>query len=86
MAYLKAYDINNYYQCLKQKKTDQSRFNRQKRLTRAQPFVIANHTSLSGQSVLLIDDVYTTGRTLYYAAELIYTLGAKNVKSLSLAR
>ncbi|CCF23757.1 ComF family protein [Leuconostoc citreum] len=68
------------------KKTDQSRFNRQKRLTRAQPFVIANDISLSGQSVLLIDDVYTTGRTLYYAAELIYTLGAKNVKSLSLAR
>ncbi|WP_349532800.1 ComF family protein [Leuconostoc citreum] len=68
------------------KKTDQSRFNRQKRLTRAQPFVIANDISLSGQSVLLIDDVYTTGRTLYHAAELIYTLGAKNVKSLSLAR
>lgn len=68
------------------KKIDQSRFNRQKRLTRAQPFVIANDISLSGQSVLLIDDVYTTGRTLYYAAELIYTLGAKNVKSLSLAR
>ncbi|MGH2325015.1 ComF family protein [Leuconostoc lactis] len=38
------------------------------------------------QRVLLVDDVYTTGNTLYHAATLLYQLGAKEVKSLSLAR
>ena len=42
---------------------------------------------LVDQRVLLVDDVYTTGNTLlYHAATLLYQLGAKEVKSLSLAR
>lgn len=67
-------------------KPHQSQFNRQERLTREQPFTVKEHVSLHDKQILLIDDVYTTGNTLFHAADLLYELGAKNVKSLSLAR
>ncbi|MEI2414047.1 phosphoribosyltransferase family protein [Ligilactobacillus salivarius] len=35
---------------------------------------------------VIIDDVYTTGRTLYYAQELLLKNGASRVCSVTLAR
>lgn len=73
-------------QVTQQQKLHQSQRNRAARLKRAQPFAIAVAKDLANQRVLLVDDVYTTGSTLYLAATLLYQLGAKEVKSLSLAR
>ena len=73
-------------QVTQQQKLHQSQRNRAARLKRAQPFAIAVAKDLANQRVLLVDDVYTTGSTLYHAATLLYQLGAKEVKSLSLAR
>ncbi|MEG0158571.1 MAG: phosphoribosyltransferase family protein, partial [Carnobacterium sp.] len=39
-----------------------------------------------GKSILLVDDVYTTGRTILYAKKLIEDSGASLVQSVSLAR
>lgn len=64
----------------------QSSRTRQERLASRQPFRLRENITLSGQRVLLVDDVYTTGRTLYHAAELFWRAGFQHVKSLSLAR
>ena len=78
-----------YEQLLKvaaKEKSHQSQFNRQIRMTRKQPFTMIEQVSLKGKEVLLVDDVYTTGNTLYHAADLLYECGAKNVKSISFSR
>lgn len=68
-------------------KAHQSQLNRQKRMTRKQPFELIDGTiNLQGKSILLIDDIYTTGNTMYYAADLLYSVGAQVVRSVSLAR
>lgn len=66
----------------------QSHKTRQERLQSPQPFQLrpAHARHLKGQHVLLLDDVYTTGRTLRHAATQIYLGGSKAVTSLTLAR
>lgn len=73
-------------QVTQQQKAHQSQRDRAARLHRKQPFSIAVTKDLGNQRVLLVDNVYTTGNTLDHAAALLYQLGAKEVKSLSLAR
>lgn len=69
------------------KKSHQSQFNRKARMLRQQPFTLKESSiSLRGKHVLLVDDIYTTGNTLYHAADLLYSAGAINVESISLAR
>lgn len=68
------------------KKMQQSHFNRRARMKREQPFSIIDEKIIEGQSILLVDDVYTTGNTLHQAADLLLTHGADSVKSISLAR
>ncbi|WP_225743299.1 ComF family protein [Marinilactibacillus sp. Marseille-P9653] len=67
---------------------NQSKKTRQERLQSIQPFRIAdqNKVSIKGKRVLVIDDVYTTGRTMIYAMECLISEGARNVQSLSVFR
>ncbi|MCD7084463.1 ComF family protein [Limosilactobacillus fastidiosus] len=67
-------------------KVAQSKKDRQSRLQTKQPFLLKQGVSLQGKTILLVDDIYTTGRTLYHAATLCYEHGSKRVQSLSLAR
>lgn len=64
----------------------QSAKNRKQRLTTAQPFKLAvDSMQLYRKNVLIVDDVYTTGRTIRYAAFLLKKAGATTVKELTLA-
>jgi competence protein ComFC len=63
----------------------QSKKSRQDRLQQKQIFSLTS-TNLTGQSILLFDDIYTTGTTLRQAAKLLKEAGAKQVTSLTLAR
>ncbi|KSU59823.1 phosphoribosyltransferase [[Bacillus] enclensis] len=63
----------------------QSKKSRQERLQQKQIFTLTE-VNLTGQSILLFDDIYTTGTTLRQAAKLLKEAGAKQVTSLTLAR
>lgn len=61
---------------------------KRERLKTPQPFAL-NHSeveTLSETAVILIDDVYTTGRTLYHARDCLMESGIVTIKSFSLAR
>ena len=63
----------------------QSSKNRQERLKSQQCFTLAKDVCLPDK-ILLIDDVYTTGKTLQLALELLLEAGVKEVLTFSLAR
>lgn len=65
----------------------QSEKTREECLLMVQPFELnVSSEKIRNQRVLLVDDVYTTGRTLFHGAELLYKNGAGTVKSLTFAR
>lgn len=66
----------------------QSQKNRQQRLELKQPFqlIAASVPVIKDQDVLIVDDIYTTGRTIRHAATLIEEAGARSVKGLTMAR
>lgn len=64
----------------------QSHKNRAMRMQTKQPFLYTGPESLDGQRILLVDDIYTTGRTLYHAKALFEAAGAESVISVTLAR
>lgn len=67
-------------------KEKQSHKNRHQRLELVQPFELSSDCpDLTGKVVLVVDDIYTTGRTLFYAIDLLASR-AKCVKSITLAR
>lgn len=70
-----------------EKQQRQSQKDRHQRLLTAQPFRIkeVERASLFEQRVLVVDDVYTTGRTIRHAADLLNRAGAKTVQGLTLA-
>jgi competence protein ComFC len=49
-------------------------------------FAVQPHVPVAGLSVVLIDDVVTTGSTLSSCAEALINAGASSVKAASLAR
>ncbi len=49
-------------------------------------FAVQPNTSVAGLSVVLIDDVVTTGSTLSACAEVLIAAGAASIKAVSLAR
>jgi competence protein ComFC len=63
----------------------QSKKSRHQRLQQEQVFTLTQ-TDLTGQTILLFDDIYTTGTTLRQAAKLLKSAGATQVSALTLAR
>ena len=47
---------------------------------------VANNERVQGRNILLLDDVITTGATLYECAQSIYMSGGKSVSALTIAR
>ena len=67
--------------------TPQSERTRQERLEMLQPFqLIGDPAQIKDQAIILVDDVYTTGRTIFHAAEVLLSYKPKSVHSFSLAR
>lgn len=65
---------------------NQSKKNRSERMKSSQPFELINGKNIVNKKLLVIDDVYTTGRTVYHAKELLYQNGAQKVDSLTVFR
>jgi competence protein ComFC len=63
----------------------QSKKTRAERLRQVQVFQLGEG-DVEGKSILLFDDIYTTGTTLRQAAKLLKDAGADEVSSLTLAR
>jgi Predicted amidophosphoribosyltransferases len=67
--------------------TPQSERTRKERLEMLQPFQVEGELErIKNQEIILVDDVYTTGRTLFHAAELLLSYQPKSIRSFSLAR
>ena len=49
-------------------------------------FVVSNPSAIYGKSILLVDDVVTTGATLESAAAILRKHGAKHVDAVVIAR
>ncbi len=62
----------------------QSGRSRQERLERVNPFTVIS--SIEGKTILLVDDVYTTGATLHQAALRLREAGAKEISAVTLFR
>jgi competence protein ComFC len=64
----------------------QSKKSRQERIHLEQVFKLDTELDLKGKTILLVDDIYTTGSTLRHGAKLLKENGAARVCSLTLAR
>lgn len=64
----------------------QSKKSRKERIHISQVFQVDVQVDIKAKSILLIDDIYTTGSTLRHAAKLLKDLGAERIQSLTLAR
>ncbi|MCK1984990.1 MULTISPECIES: ComF family protein [Peribacillus] len=64
----------------------QSKKSRQERMSLPQVFQVMQSDLLEHKSILIIDDIYTTGTTLRHAAKALIMAGAKEVSSITLAR
>lgn len=73
--------------CLKRVHTEkQSKLNRSERLSRKQVFSYCGEKKIENVPILILDDVYTTGKTVRDAAIILLQNGASEVFSLTLIR
>ncbi len=73
--------------CLKRVHTErQSKLNRTERLNREQIFSFSGGEKIQNVPILILDDVYTTGKTVGDAAIVLLQSGASEVFSLTLIR
>ena len=63
----------------------QSKKNKQERL-QEELFIFSSSRGLNNEEVLLIDDIYTTGATLYKASKVLKQNGAGLISAMTLAR
>ena len=73
---------------LKNEQEKQSKLHKYERLHRENPFVLNEDArqNLSGRSILLVDDIYTTGTTIEQAAQKIWGVCACEIYSFTLFR
>lgn len=66
----------------------QAKKNKKERMEMKQPFVLKNgvESQLKGKNVILVDDLYTTGRTLFHAADSLKNCFPASIKTFSLFR
>lgn len=64
----------------------QSKKSRKERLRMEQIFSLTTDADVNGKTILLVDDVYTTGATLHCAAELLHEHGAKQIEAITIFR
>ncbi len=65
----------------------QSKKSRNDRLQKKEnPFEFVDEIKVMGKKFVLVDDVYTTGSTIRYAAKVLLEAGATEVSSITLAR
>ena len=64
----------------------QSKKSRNERIHVPQVFQVSEDPELTGKTIVLVDDIYTTGSTLRHAAKLLRGAGADRIQSLTLAR
>lgn len=64
----------------------QSKKVRRDRLQQENFFYLTEPQMVSGENVLLIDDIYTTGTTIRMAAKVLKKAGARDISSLTLIR
>lgn len=64
----------------------QSKKNRQERIESDNVFEYKEGCEVEGLSILLVDDIYTTGTTLRHAAQILKDNGAREVSSFTLVR
>jgi len=73
---------------VKTKKTPpQAKLSRERRLSNLNDaFAVRNAASVKGKSIILVDDVCTTGATLFACAKTLLDCGADSVVGLAAAR
>lgn len=83
---IKGLKLNHDLIVAQQSKQVQSQKNRKQRMENHQIFEYVGPKIINQKNILLIDDIYTTGRTLYFAQELVQKHTVKEIKSVTLAR
>ncbi|GAA0354941.1 phosphoribosyltransferase family protein [Alkalibacterium iburiense] len=70
------------------KEEKQSKKDKRERMATAQPFEVDAEgiSILSGKKVVIVDDIYTTGRTLFHASDSLRPYGPSTIETLSLFR
>ncbi|MEK4424123.1 ComF family protein [Solibacillus sp. FSL K6-1523] len=81
---LKAAHIPFEHHLIKISAEQQSLRSRQERLQTPQLFKVIEHSKIKNKSILLIDDIYTTGTTLVHAKKALEEAGAQDVRAFTL--
>ena len=77
---------DNFIELLeKENSVKQSSLNRKERLESPNPFRLKKGLKVPTK-VILIDDIYTTGTTLYHASQILKEAGVHEIRSFSLCR
>ncbi|MGX9821452.1 ComF family protein [Lactococcus lactis] len=77
---------DNFIELLeKENSVKQSSLNRKERLESPNPFRLKKGLKVPTK-VIIIDDIYTTGTTLYHASQILKEAGVHEIRSFSLCR